>query len=191
MIKLLTTLHIVKSSSGYPRCLRGTFSDCHLAMATVIRFQEKVYLIGPLDPVFDKNHESGVIFDGFCDHFCANLEMMSYHAPKWAFNAFSRVFKRKLGLPSRAKLFSCSHCTTFVVTTFSVSATISAQILELCAKIAYKRAFVSAYRFSRVFKRKLVLRSSAKLFSCKNCTTFVFTPYHSSARTSAKKHEET
>ena len=107
----------------------------HLARHPVIRFQEKVYLIGPLDPVFDKNHESGVIFDGFCDHFCANLEIMSYHAPKWAFNAFSRVFKRKLGLPSRAKLFSCSHCTTFVVTTFSVSATISAQILELCAKI--------------------------------------------------------
>ena len=98
------------------------------------RVVEKSNFVGSQWQIYSKtvkNHESGVIFDDFCDRFCANLEIVSYHVPLvviYIFISFYRVYKWKLGLLSRANLFSCKNCTTFVFTTFFTSAEISAKI---------------------------------------------------------------
>ena len=109
--------------------------------------KEKLCLIGPLGPVFDKNHESGVIFDDFCDHFCANRANVPKVVLSGSISLFIAFSNRNMVLQSTANLFSCSHCTTFVFTTFYVSAKISAQILKSCLKTGLSECLSLLSRF--------------------------------------------
>ena len=72
------------------------------------------------------------------------------------------------------------------------------RLAGFCDGFCWNPVFVSKFvlpgdpsDISYVLKWKFGLLSRANLFSCWNWTTFVFTSYHSSARTSAKKYEET
>src|SRR5277367_478884 len=50
--------------------IKATFYNADFGRRRVIHFQENVDLIGPLDPVLTKDHESEVRLVGFCDSFC-------------------------------------------------------------------------------------------------------------------------
>ena len=68
------------------------------------RFQEIGYRNGPLDPVFAKNHESGVIFDGFCDHFRSNPAKCVKSRLTWVSERFLSRFQVKTQSAVKSKL---------------------------------------------------------------------------------------
>ena len=85
-------------------------------MAPVIRFQENFDTNSSLDPVLTKDSESEVRFDGFCDHFCANLVKVVLPEDK---NAFYRVFKPKHSVAVNGKLVQLLPLHNFCVHNFS------------------------------------------------------------------------
>ena len=131
----------------------------------MIRFQENVCVIGPLDPVFDKNHESGSISDDFCDNFCANPGIVSYHVSRRAFITFYRVLNVKLIPPPRANMFSYKNYTNFQFTTF----------IYFCENVCANPVLVSYHvsewpyiAFCHSFNAKLLPPPRTNMFSCKN-----------------------